>query len=244
MKEIIKFKRDDILNKNFSIPGTFLYEKDEELYFNNGFNNILSLSTDGENEIDYYRCFEKNYLEKLFWAVGNCDNKPTILCFNDYLSKFESLDLLLGSEYYNLNLDIEDKVSFEFEIEKLNNSPCIFHNGNEEDFDKVLDAIIAYRNPIVNNMGKDFNAYEKLKDIIVLISDPQELDIEKIKTMMTIGLSRKIYFLISIMDKQKFIENTSEVDYDIVEGLCKSKMVYSSENKNFNVIPNIKNSQV
>ena len=155
------------------------------------------------------------YVAKFLEVCANVKNKPSLLFLNYVPNNF--LNILNKTQHNYKVLDLQEN-NVEENFSTLNSMPTISYI--ETDFISVLKKLVEKRNGSLQN------------DVFVFFNEPEyshNLRNPGLDTIITVSQSRRIYFVLNFVDKDKYIANYGLEAYQNIENNCKRKFMYSHE---------------
>ena len=196
----------------YDFSGEFLTKQKGKFVFSEKHSNSIFVADDNVKPKKELTEQFGSHLQNVLSICSAAKNKPSIVVINPLLKKDQILTTL-GENYKQL------KNESEFEL--LNTMSSIYFSSSNHD--KMLEQIFSLRS---NDIPKN-NLYVILN--LTSTKDYKE-PIKQLHTYLTIAISRNIYFMVFVGDKQLFIKNYSPETYDTVLGNCTVKFVCNETN--------------
>lgn len=195
---LIKITKEEIENKE--IIGTYLYSKKDEYYFYNSTSNVMFTLKNGSKGDNL--TILKSYLLDVFELLSK-ENKNSKCIYFRNKATFKKVTTDLGNQYF--------EVVQGYDASKDNS--IYFINDNKL-LVETFKEILTQRNDSLNN--------DKL---FIVLDKPEKVKIEDLVSIVTIGRSRKVYFIINIEDEELFKTTYSIDDLNSLKANCNVKFI-------------------
>ena len=213
--KVVKIKENEL--KDAELSGNFLFEENGELYFTDEFKHCLFVLDKNYNNYEEGKAMTfDQYITRFLEICSKVKNKPSLIFLN-YVPK-DFVNILNNPKHNYKVLDLEGS-NLEDNIHSVSSTPTI--TCVSTGFMTVLRRLIESRSDEIPQ-----------NDVFVFFNEPEEFHNLKnpgLDTMISIANSRRVYFVLNFINKEKYIVNYTPESYKTIESYCTTKFICNYE---------------